>query len=103
MNKQIYEVDSDGFISEIYLGEFDEVDNLINPVGEYVTMDLPQPLYFYKPKWNGSEWIEGESKEERDEREGQQLLESLSPSQEELAKAAHRLDTIELLLEMGLV
>nr|WP_259549270.1 hypothetical protein [Heyndrickxia oleronia] len=67
MLKQIYEIDDDGFIVEIFVGEFDDEGNLISPLGEFITTDLPQPLLFYKPKWTGTEWIEGATQEEIDE------------------------------------
>ena len=67
MRKHIYEVNDDGFIKEIYLGEFDNEGNLISPKGNFITTDLPQPLPFYKPKWNGAEWVEGATQEEINE------------------------------------
>ena len=67
MKKQIYEINSDGFISEIYVGEFDENGTLIYPKGIFVTVDLPQPTNIYKPKWDGAKWVEGATQEEIDE------------------------------------
>lgn len=64
MFKQIYEIDENGFIHEIYVGEFDTSGNLLNPMGDFITTDLPQPLPYYKPKWNGTQWIEGATQEE---------------------------------------
>lgn len=103
INKWIYKIDGHGFIIESYVGTFDDRGNLISHEGNYITVDLPQPLLFYKPKWTGTEWVEGESQSEREERKSQQLLESLNPSEEELSKAERELETIELLLEMGLI
>lgn len=67
MKKEIYKIDTKGFIIGNYLGEFDEKGTLVDPVGEYVVTALPQPLPFYKPKWNGVKWIEGATQEEIDE------------------------------------
>ena len=103
MKKQIYAVDNDGFITEIYVGEFDDSGNLTYPVGDYVTIDPPQPLTFYKPRWNGSEWVEGESAEERNERESLVLLDSMKPSKGEIDDAELEIKIITLLMEMGLV
>lgn len=67
MKKHIYEIDKKGYISEVYLGEFDENGNLISHTGEFITVGLPQPLLFYRPKWIGTKWIEGATQEEIDE------------------------------------
>lgn len=67
MNKQIYEVNGQGFIIGSYVGRF-ENDTLIEPTDkEYITTDLPQPLLYYKPRWNDTEWVEGATEEEIDE------------------------------------
>lgn len=95
MKKQIYEVDSDGFILEIYVGNFDVRGNLINPVGNFVTADLPQPLPFYRPKWTGAKWVEGASQEEIEELT---KVKPPPPTQEERIKMLE--DTINFLLEL---
>ena len=100
MQKHIYQVNSDGFIEEVFLGEFDDEGQLIDPVGEYVTTDLPQPLPFYRPKWNGTKWIEGATKEELEKHKEQQLLENLQPSVEEILNADLEIRIITMLLEM---
>lgn len=62
MNKEVYEIDEDGFIIELYLiGPDDQL-----PEGNIVPIDLPQPN-FYRPKWSGEEWVEGATQEEIDE------------------------------------
>ena len=90
MKKQIYEIDSNGFITENYVGEFDEVGNLINPIGNFITTDLPQPLLFYKPKWNGTQWVEGATQEEIDELT---KIEPSPPTETEMLK--RRLEGVE--------
>ena len=93
LRKHIYEVDSDGYITEVFLGNFDESENLLNPVGDFVTVDLPQPLMFYKPKWNGTEWVEGATQEEIDELT---KVEPQPPTQTEILE--QRLADLELML-----
>ena len=83
MKKFIYEIDSFGFIKEVHLGTFDSDGNLISHEGDFVTVDLPQPLLFYKPKWNGAEWIEGATQEEIDE---MTKVEPQPPTEMELLK-----------------
>ncbi|WP_409370302.1 hypothetical protein [Lysinibacillus sp. 38-6] len=100
MHKHIYQVNSDGFIEEVFLGQFDETGKLIEPIGEYVTTDLPQPLPFYRPKWDGIQWVEGAREEELAEHKEQQLLESLKPSVEEIEDADLEVKILTMLLEM---
>ena len=100
MHRHIYQVDSNGFIEEVFLGQFDETGELIDPIGEYVTTDLPQPLPFYRPKWNGSKWIEGATKEELEKHKEQQLLDDLIPSVEEIKDADLEIKILTMLLEM---
>lgn len=103
MLKEIYKINREGFIVDNYLGEFNEDATLISPVGEFITESLPQPLHFYKPKWNGSEWVEGESEEEKYERESLENLNSLQPTPEEIADSELEIKMLTLLLEMGIV
>lgn len=84
MGKQIYTINKLGFITDNYIGEYDKFGNLINkPNGDVVTTDLPQPLPFYKPKWSGTQWIEGATQEEIDELT---KVEPLPPTEMELLK-----------------
>lgn len=56
-----YKIDDNGYITNSYL-----VGNDVVPDG-CITVQLPQPLPFHRPKWNGVKWIEGASQEEIDE------------------------------------
>ncbi|AVK96737.1 hypothetical protein FCT18_20870 [Lysinibacillus sphaericus] len=103
MRKQVYQVDSDGFIEEVFLGELDEEGNLIDPVGDYVTTNLPQPLPFYRPKWNGVQWVEGGTEEELAKHKEQQLLKNLKPSVEEIMDADLEVKILTMLLEMEVI
>lgn len=67
MKKQIYTINTKGFIERVLIGEFNELGKLISPVGEFITTSLPQPLPFHKPRWNGNGWVEGATQTEIDE------------------------------------
>jgi len=101
MRKHIYKIDDKGFVSDIEVGTFDTDGNLISHTVEYITMDYP-PEY-YKPRWTGIKWVEGETKEEKDGREAQRLLESLKPSPSEIADAELEIKMITMLTEMGVI
>lgn len=90
---QFYKIDGDGFYVEtVHIPEPTDLAN------DFITVRPPQGLY--KPKWTGSEWVEGKTEAEFLE---DAFLASLNPSSEELAKAGRELEVIELLLEMGLI
>ncbi|MFJ7646940.1 hypothetical protein ACIQ1H_05300 [Lysinibacillus sp. NPDC097279] len=103
MHKQIYKVNNGGFIEEVFLGEFDENGQLIDPIGEYVTTDLPQPLLFYQPKWDDTQWVEGATEEELVKHKEQQLLDNLKPSVEEITDADLEIKILTILLEMEVI
>lgn len=92
-----YYVDNEGFIIEtipIDLENYVAEDNLI----------VTQPKQsFCTFKWNGTEWIEGVTQEEIEEREAQQLLESMKPSQNELSDAELEIKIITLLTDLEVV
>ena len=104
MLQEVYEIDSNGFIIDNYVGEFNE-GALVTDFGDKVMVleRLPQPLLFYKPSWDGAKWVEGETAEEKAERESAQALESLKPSPEELADAELEIKVITMLTEMGVI
>lgn len=97
MNKQVYKIDDQGFIIDSYIVKNDEITS------DFLDVPLPQPLLFYRPKWNGSEWIEGESQSEREEHESQQLLESLKPSPTEIADAELEIKIATMLTELEVI
>ncbi|WP_281216207.1 hypothetical protein [Lysinibacillus capsici] len=94
----VYEIDDKGFIINNY---YDNGDVEI-PDG-CITVQLPQPMPFHKPKWNGTEWVEGETEEEKGEREANQLLESLRPSPSEIADAELEIKMLTMLTELGVI
>lgn len=70
--------------------------------GEKTVSDLNMSS-FHKPKWSGIEWVEGESEEEKAEREARHQLELSAPSPEELADAELEIKIISLLTELEVI
>ena len=91
-----YIVDKDGFVVTAKVFDVDdEVDETV------VKTFIPQGLF--KAKWNGDSWIEGETAEEKADREAQQALDSLTPTPEEISDAELEIKVITLLMEMGAI
>lgn len=102
LRKQVYQLDTNGVLKEIYVAEIDEHGNIMDEDKQgFITIDFPNNLY--KPKWTGKEWIEGELEEEKAEREEQQLLESLKPSPSEIADAELEIKVITMLTELEVI
>lgn len=99
-NNSVYAfvVDQNGFISHSVI--IDDLENI--PENTVIEM-FPTNLVLIKPKWNGSTWIEGETEEEKAERESQQLLESLKPTPVEIADAELEIKMITMLSDLGVV
>ena len=85
-----YKIDSDGYIVDNYVVGSD----VLVPDG-YITVQLPQPLPFYRSKWNGVKWVEGATQEEIDEitkveptppNETEQTIELLKKQNQALSK-----------------
>lgn len=92
--QQFYIIDALGFfISPVVLTKSEDYDPT-----KHIEQIPPSGLF--KPKWDGDKWIEGKTEEESLE---DAFLESLNPSTQELVKAERELETIELLIEMGLI
>lgn len=63
MLKQVYRINENGFLTEIYVKEFDENGNCIEELGkDIVTVDPPNGLY--RAKWTGTEWVSTTTEEE---------------------------------------
>lgn len=107
MYKEYYKLDDNGYILDNYLGELDEDGKIIgefNDLGiNYCFECLPQPLPYYRPKWNGSQWVEGETQEEKELREFNELQYKLKPTEEELEEAKLEIKTIEILKSVGVI
>lgn len=65
MFKQVYEIDTNGFIKEIYVVEFDEENNCLEELAENI-ITLSPPDGLYRAKWTGTEWVEDMLQEEID-------------------------------------
>lgn len=78
MNKEVYEIDEDGFKISEHLVEFDgetpvsivlysgKISSLTELPDNYIATPLPQPN-FHRPKWTNTKWVEGFTQEEIDE------------------------------------
>jgi hypothetical protein len=65
MKKEVFEVDTNGYISKKYIKVFDEQGNCLEELAENtIVTEIPEGLY--RPKWTGIEWIEDMSQEEID-------------------------------------
>jgi hypothetical protein len=64
--ENLYQVDENGFPTTSVVVYFDDEDNLLTEVDkDVIKVIIPQELY--RPRWNGSEWIEDMTQEEIDE------------------------------------
>jgi len=96
MLKQIYEIDTNGYIKKIYAVEFDGQRNPVAPLADnIVTVDPPNGLY--RAKWTGTEWVEDKSKEEF---EAEELLNDLIPTTEQIKNAEIEIKILTLLQEV---
>lgn len=102
MLKQVYEIDINGHIVEIYVADFDEHGNPVEELAKDIIVEDP-PHGLYRAKWNGTKWVEGETQEEKDERESQLLLESLKPTPSEIADAELEIKILTTLTELGVI
>lgn len=99
--KTVYEIDKDGFMT--YRTADIDVGSPVPP--NYVSEGLPtdsegNQLPFWRPRWDGEMWSEGKSQEEFDE---EKVLESLTPSPEEMYNADFEIRMITLLFEMEVI
>jgi hypothetical protein len=91
-----YKINDNGYIINNYVVGGDTI-----VPEDCITVQLPQPMTFQRTKWNGNEWVEGETEEEKTERENQQLLNSLKPSIDEVKHAILEIEIITIVTEMG--
>ena len=94
-----YIVDNDGYIIEsiVIKSEKEEVN------GDIVSISQPNNISFYRRRWNGVEWVEGETEEDKSKREYNEYLASLIPSNSEIEEARIEIKSIKLLQDMGVV
>lgn len=104
MLKIVHEVDEKGYVIEKYVGEFKDGKLISNfEDKKIVTVDFPQPSPFFRPRWNSVEWVEGETEEERNERESLLSFELLKPTQQELDDAQLEIKVLTLLSELEMI
>lgn len=98
----VYELHPNGRIMEYHSAELDDDGNIIDE-DKKSFIAIPAPSILHQPKWDGEQWVEDETQEERDIREEQQLMDSLVPSQDDLIDADLEIKTITLLMDMGVI
>lgn len=98
MSKFAFVVDGNGFVIDTAI-----ITKEQEKEQEYVTVSFPIEPLLSKPRWDGTQWIEGETEEEKSDREDRQLLESLRPSPTEIADAELEIKMITMLAEMGVI
>lgn len=62
MDKQVYRIDSEGYLQKVLVKKFDEQGNCTEELPDIITIDPPNGLY--RSKWTGAEWIETMTEEE---------------------------------------
>ena len=72
-------------------------DDFVTEINE-LTIQTPCPAGFHKPKWDGEQWVEGQSAEYLEE----VYLNSLKTSAEEVDTAEFEIKALTILMEMGL-
>lgn len=93
--KQVYDIHADGHLKGIYVAYVDENGVILEEDKIHmIATDMQDGLQ--KPKWNGTEWIEGATQEEIDELT---KVEPSPPTEIDLLKA-ELTKTNEMLLDM---
>lgn len=98
MKKQVYEIDENGYIKEIYVKNFKEGDNFVNDYPNNIIVIDPQNG-LYRARWINGTWIEDMTQQEIDALNNQPV----DPSEiEELSNYVLNVDFRVVMLEMGL-
>lgn len=63
MLKEVFDIDTNGFIRNKYVAEVD-IDGIILDSEKQHLISAQPIVSFFKAKWTGSEWIEGATQEE---------------------------------------
>lgn len=101
MKKQVYEITENGFINDIYVATIEDGNIIDEDKQGFITVDYPNNIF--KPKWDGEKWVEGESIEEKTDRESKGILELLKPSQNEITDAELEIKMLTILTELGVI
>lgn len=101
MLKEVYEIDEFGFVIDAHVAEVDDLNNIL----DYTKIKMIPVGYqgLNKPRWNGSEWTEGESEEEKELREYDNYIQSLVPSQQAIQKAQLEIEVLNIINELGVI
>lgn len=99
MNRVAFLIDTNGFVTDsiVVNSEEEYVE------GDTVAVQPPIGISFYKMRWNGTEWVEGETEEEKYEREAIERPNALHPSSEELDEAKTEIKILTLLSELEMI
>ena len=89
VKKIVFEIDEMGYVIDTYVADVDENGSILNSVKPNLVSNAMANGLF-KPKWNGTEWIEGATQEEIDELT---KVEPSPPTETEMLK--QRLEGVE--------
>lgn len=98
MKDQVYQVDENGFLVEIYVVDFNEDGTPVEELAEDIVTVRP-PDGLYRAKWTGTEWVEDKTQEEFDYEES---INALNPTQQEIDNAEFEIRVINILAEVGI-
>lgn len=102
MKKIVYQLTPDGFILERHVADINTDGVIIDDDKiNFITIDPPNTIY--KPRYVGTQWVEGETEAEKSVRESNQLIESLKPSPTEISDAELEIKLITTLTELGVI
>jgi len=93
-----FKIDENGFVIDSVAITDSELSSDV-----YITEPYPIDNILIKPRWNGNQWVEGETEEEKSEREVKRLLESLKPSTPEITDAELEIKIVKILKELGVI
>lgn len=99
MRDQVYQIDENGFLTNIYVVDFNEDGSPLDELpSNFITLRPPDGLY--RARWTGVEWVEDKTPEEF---EYDRMVESLNPTQEDITNALFEIKVLNTLLEVGLI
>ena len=92
MNREVYVIDDNGYIQDIFVKKFNEQGECEEEIANNVVVEKPNNG-LYRARWTGVEWIEDMAQEEIDELNNQPIL----PTQED------RIDMLENIILMMMI
>lgn len=104
MLKQVYKIDSKGYLVDIYVAEIDDNGFIVDEDKKgFLTTDLPQGYDFIRPRWYRGKWVEGATQDELDERDAERLMQALVPTPEQVADSELEIKILSLLIDMEVI